>query len=143
MMMDHLPDLDFECTVPYSRMQGRIGWTAHKVRSHINSFCCKHSDRCSTDAVYDTRPFNCYPHEDAALCMNCKNTVWGFGTEVEARRQAIRAGRVRLVALIIAHIPKEVRDIIIKYQFPKQVSSYELMSRGWCSTPACIWRVKK
>ena len=59
MKMINLPDLKFEHTLPYHRMGGRIGWTAHRVRTHINSFCTTHLPRCSTDVRYDARPINC------------------------------------------------------------------------------------
>ena len=141
--MTNLPDLRFEHTLPYSRMGGRIGWTAHRVRIHINSFCTKHSPGCSTNVPYDPRPINLDPPKDANLCENCKNIVWEFGTEIEARRQVIRANRWVLMESILRQIPEELRDIILEFQYPKTVHPIDIMKRGWDSTLACIWRVDK
>ena len=143
MKMINLPDLKFEHTLPYHRMGGRIGWTAHRVRTHINSFCTKHSPGCSTDVRYDVRPLKCQPAEDASLCNNCKNTVWEFGTAVECRRQANRANRWDVMKKILRHIPEELRHIILDYQFAKTTHPLDIMRGGWDSTPACFWRVKK
>ena len=143
MKMVNLPDLRFEHTVPYKKMGGRIGWTAHRVRSHINSFCTKHSPGCSTDVRYDARPINCQPAEDASLCINCKNTVWEFGTTIELRRQINRANRWDLMAKILRHIPEELRDIILDFQFAQTAHPIDIMKWGWDSIPACTWRVDK
>ena len=143
MKMINLPDLRFDHTLPYHRMGGRIGWTAHRVRTHINSFCTKHSPGCSTDVRYDARPINCQPAEDASLCTNCRNTVWVFGTAVEFRRQTNRANRWVLMAKILNQLPEELRHIILDVQFTKTTHPVVIMKRGLDSTPACFWGVKK
>ena len=141
--MINLPNLKFEHTVPYKKMGGRIGWTAHRVRSHINSFCTKHSPGCSTEVHYDARPINCQPAEDASLCINCKNTIWEFGQVVEFKRQIIRETRWELMAKIVKQIPEELRLIIIDYQFAETTHPVDIMKWGWDSIPACRWRVDK
>ena len=141
--MTHLPDLTFEHHVPYSRMGGQIGWTAHRLRTHINSFCNKHAPGCSTDVRYDARPINCQPAGNASLCINCKNTIWGFGTSIESKRQTDRAHKWLIMRKVLTDIPEEIRNIILDYQFSKTTHPVDIMKWGWDSIPACAWHVDK
>ena len=47
------------------------------------------------------------------------------------------------MAKILRHIPEELRDIILDFQFAQTTHPIDIMQRGWDSTPACTWRVDK
>ena len=142
-MWSNLPDLGFEHCVPYQKMAGRIGWTEHRVRTHINMFCTKRAQGCSDNVPVRTAPASAQPGEDDKLCTTCKNTVWNLGMPHETRRLAIRANRGQLIKRLMPQIPEELRDIILEFQFTKLTNPYHVMQHGWDITLACVWRVEK
>ena len=142
-MLSDLPNLRFEHCVPYKKMQGRIGWTAHRVGTHINMFCTKRAKGCSDDVPVSTTPASAQPGEDDRLCITCKNKVFNLGMPQENRRLAIREHRGQLIKRLMPQIPEELRDIILEFQFTKMTNPYHVMQTGWDTTLACQWRVKK
>ena len=142
-MIRDLPNLRFDQCVPYSKMQGRIGWTAHRVSTHINMFCTKQSKGCSNDVPISTTPASGQPGGDERLCTKCKNKVYNYGMPHENRRLAIRRHREQLIKRLMPQLPEELRDIILEYQYTKATNHLHVLQTGWDSTLACQWRVKK
>ena len=142
-MLRNLPDLSFEHCVPYNKMKGRIGWTAHRVSTHINVFCTKRSHDCSDDVPVSTTPASGQPREEDRLCRTCKNKVFTLGLPHEHRRLAIREYREQLVKQLMPQIPEELRDIIVQFQFTKTTNPLHVLQTGWETIDACIWRVDK
>ena len=140
MKIINLPNLGHEHTLPYARMGKRIGWTAHRVRTHIAHFCTKHTTGCSTEVQLDQSP---NPDPNATLCINCKNTVWNMGAAIEHERQTQRTNTRAIMEHIFHHIPEELRTIILDYQFEQNPQPIKIMQLGWDSDKACNWRVDK
>ena len=142
-MIRDLPNLTFEQCVPYSKMQGRIGRTAHRVSTHINMFCTKRARGCSTEVPISQTPLGGQPGEDDRLCTNCKNKVYKYGMPNENRRLAIKRHRARLIKRLMPQLPEKLHDIILEYQYTKATNQLHVMQTGWDTTLACRWRVKK
>ena len=143
MTCNDLPNLRFDQCVPYSKMQGRIGWTAHRVSTHINMFCTKRSTGCSTDVPTTDTTASGRPGKADRLCNNCKTKVYKYGMPNERHRLKIRGHRSKLFKRLMPQLPDELRDIILEYQFPIATNHLSVMQFGWDTIRACNWRVKK
>ena len=142
-MLSDLPNLKHEQCVPYSRLKGRIGWSAHRVSTHINMFCTKRSRGCSNDVQVTTTPANRQPSDEDTLCRACKNKVFILGLPHEHRRLAIRQHTVQLIERLIPQLPEELNDIIAEFMFTKKTNPLHVMQTGCDTLKACQWRSDK